>query len=250
MHGGTRLSGRVVRKLADRGIDPLVTVTRSSARHLYPDQLNGKVRVGPLTSSELQDVVEEESVSAILDVTHPFANRISENAITVTNRKDLPYLFLDRESILPDEHPLLTVASSWVDATDSLDGKGNVLLTIGTKHLEVFASEVEVDRLVVRVLPDPESLRQAQEIGIDRKNILAMWPPETAAFEEQLIRDYKIDTVVTKDSGPSGNLPEKWKACRETGTSLVVVDRPEVGYPEVTVDPDRAVEWGVNHAGS
>lgn len=250
VHGGTHLSGEVVRDLLDAGVEPIVTVTRKSARDLYPEAMNGRIRVGRLTPSALRTLIEEESVSAILDVTHPFADRISLEAINAADERDLPYLYLDRDPVLPEEHELLTVASGWLDAAQSIGGSGNVLLTIGIKRLEFFTANLDRDRLVVRVLPDESSLSVAKQAGVERKNIIAMWPPDTADLEAGLLRDFNIETLVTKDSGPSGNLPEKWEACRETGTELVAVERPEVDHPNRTLKIDRAVEWGIEHAGS
>jgi precorrin-6A/cobalt-precorrin-6A reductase len=73
-----------------------------------------------------------------------------------------------------------------------------------------------------------------------------MWPPETKELERQLLVEYEADVLVTKDSGPSGNLPEKWDACRATDTEMVVVRRPRVDYPDRVLDPNEAVKWSRN----
>jgi len=247
VHGGTRLSGEVVRNLVESGIDPVVTVTRSSARDLYPQALSDRIRVGRLTPESLRELIEEEFVDAVLDVTHPFADRISLHAINAAEDNDLPYLYLDRESVLPDDHPLLAVASDWSDATRKISGDEQVLLTIGIKRLPFFTANLDPEQLVVRVLPDEGSVSAAKDTGVNRKNIIAMWPPDSAELEAQMLLDFDVDTLVTKDSGPSGNLPEKWEACRGTDTELVVVERPDVDYPDRTTSLDQAVNWGRNH---
>ncbi len=250
VHGGTRLSGKVVGALVDAGINPHVTVTRESAKGLYPGGLVERVRVGRLTPRSLHALVDHESVSAILDVTHPFADRISRTAIDVSDERGLPYLYLDRESVLPDEHPLLELASDWLEASQQIKDSGTILLTIGVKRLEFFTKRLNPNRLVARVLPDKRSVGEAKRSGIPRRNIVAMWPPDTAGMEQQLLEEHNAGSLNTQKSGPPGNLPEKWEACRRTGTRMIAVERPDVEYPRRTLNADDAVEWGRKHAGS
>ncbi|MFB6344738.1 MAG: precorrin-6A reductase [bacterium] len=250
VHGGTNLSREVVRKLLEAGVEPTVTVTRSSARDLYPDRINDRIQVGRLTPESLREILEEESIDAVLDATHPFADRISLHAINATEESDIPYLYLDRESVLPEKHELLTVVDDWNDAVRELKDHGRTLLTIGIKRLPYFTANLPSKQLVVRVLPDEGSLSAAKDTGVKRKNIIAMWPPDTVGLERQLLLDYDIETLVTKDSGPSGNLPEKWEACCDTSTEMLVLERPDVDYPSRTTSLEQAVEWGADHARS
>lgn len=67
--------------------------------------------------------------------------------------------------------------------------------------------------------------------------------PFTLEGERELLREHRIDVLVTKDSGAAATAA-KLTAAREAGVPVVVVRRPPLpeGVP-VAADPDEAVNW-------
>ncbi len=46
-----------------------------------------------------------------------------------------------------------------------------------------------------------------------------------------MFKQYKIDIVITKDSGSVGGVPEKIQAAKEMGIDVVIIKRQEIDYP-------------------
>ena len=109
--------------------------------------------------------------------------------------------------------------------------EGPVLLTTGSKTLAVFAEILGAERLVVRVLPTVEALRQCQRLGLAAHQIVAMQGPFGHALNKALIERFGIRLLVSKDGGEAGGLPEKLSAAAECAVPVVLVDRPAVDYP-------------------
>lgn len=246
--GGTSRSGDLVEQLLDAGFNILVTVTRKSARKLYPDSDQLTIRVGRLDDQTLSQLLTEYTPFALIDATHPFADEISRRAIRVARENDQPYLFLDRPNVLPENHPNLVRTTNWPEAREVTGNYDRVLLTIGVKHLKPFVEGFDGERLLARLLPRPDSLEAARAAGLEPRDTLAIWPPLSATFEACLLEEYDVDAIVSKQSGPDGGLNAKWEAAKRTDRDLVLIEAPGVDYPRTVTDPAAAVDWVRDHA--
>ena len=108
-------------------------------------------------------------------------------------------------------------------ALDELPGNG--LLTTGSKELEVFTQVRDfASRLYPRMLPMGQAVEKAAALGFPRGHIIAMQGPFSTQLNVALIRQFAIETLVTKDGGGPGGFWEKWQAA---GIRLLVIGRPE-----------------------
>ena len=103
---------------------------------------------------------------------------------------------------------------------------GHVLLTTGSKELHHFARPGLAERCYPRVLPMADSLERCLTLGFPPKNIICMQGPFSRELNVALLRQYHIQTLVTKDTGGYGGFREKAEAAREAGCALLVVERP------------------------
>ncbi len=66
-----------------------------------------------------------------------------------------------------------------------------------------------------------------------------------------MFREYRIDVMVTKASGPEGGVVEKVTAARELGIAVVMIRRPEmpslVGVTTVAEAVAKSAGFGVPH---
>ncbi|MEO5932780.1 MAG: precorrin-6A/cobalt-precorrin-6A reductase, partial [Duganella sp.] len=83
----------------------------------------------------------------------------------------------------------------------------------------------------VRQTAEPQLIERALALGIPRERICAMQGPFSVEFNTALWRDWRIDCVVTKDSGGAGGYQAKVAAAKALGIPLLVVARPRVEYP-------------------
>jgi precorrin-3B C17-methyltransferase len=69
-----------------------------------------------------------------------------------------------------------------------------------------------------------------------------MQGPFSADFNFALWSAWKVDCVVTKESGEAGGFGSKVEAADKLGIALIVVKRPPVFYPMVASDFNRLAD--------
>ncbi|MEW2404800.1 cobalt-precorrin-6A reductase [Streptomyces griseoviridis] len=229
--GGTTEARELAAALVARGG---VRVTSSLAgRVSRPGALAGDVRIGGFGGAEgLADWLREHRVDALVDATHPFAGTITANAARAAEATGVPSLVLRRPgwtSVPGDRwHPVPSLSA----AADVLPGLGRrVLLTTGRLGLSAFARLTGV-HFVVRSVEAPEPPMPPHT------EVLLAKGPFTADGETALLREHRIDVLVTKDSGGAATAP-KLTAARRLALPVVLVTRPATP-PGVRVVPDVA----------
>lgn len=197
-----------------------VPVTSSLAGRVKRPRLPaGEVRIGGFGGPEaLAHWLQEHGVAAVVDATHPFAERISASAAAACPRACVPLLRLQRPgwSERPGDRWL------WVDDLDAaaaaIPSLGErVLLTTGRQGLPAFAG---IDAwFLVRCVEEPDPpLPRRHQLLLDRG-------PYSVEGELALLDEHRIDLLITKDSG--GTLTEaKLDAARRRGLPVIVVRRP------------------------
>ncbi len=231
------------RELADALDAAGVPVTSSLAGRVARPRLPaGAVRVGGFGGPEaLAQWLADHGVLAVLDATHPFAERISASAAAACPRAGVPLLRLQRPgwSERPgDRWQWVEDLDAAAAATSALGER--VLLTTGRQGLGAFAG-VEDAWFLVRCVqaPDPP-LPPRHRLLLDRG-------PYTLDGELALLDEHHIDLVVTKDSGGAHTVA-KLDAARRRGLPVIVVRRPP--RPDVaTVDTVAdALAWASEQA--
>ncbi|QPP08039.1 cobalt-precorrin-6A reductase [Streptomyces bathyalis] len=239
--GGTTEARRLAEMLNAQA--PHLRVTSSLAgRVASPRSLPGQVRIGGFGGADgLARWLREHDVDALIDATHPFAGTISFNAAHAAAVTHTPLLALRRPGWVPVEGDDWHPAGSLEEAAAVLPTLGSrVFLTTGRMGLAAFAALDELWFLVRSVDPPEAPHPRSMEALLERG-------PFDLDGERELLRRFRIDVVVTKDSGGSGTAP-KLVAAREAGVPVVVVRRPPV--PEevpVTAEPEQALEWLIGH---
>lgn len=183
----------------------------------------------------LRNWLVDNGIKTVVDATHPFAGTISAHAAEAANSTGVPLLHLRRPGW--SEQP----GDRWIRVPDlaaaakALDGLGpRVFLTIGRQGAGAFAASTEQWFLIRAIDPPPDALPPQHELLLARG-------PFALADEQALLARYRIDVLVTKDSG--GEQTEaKLAAARTAGLPVVMIDRPPLpaGAPVV---PDVAAAW-------
>ncbi|WP_405989333.1 cobalt-precorrin-6A reductase [Streptomyces sp. NBC_00986] len=229
--GGTTEARELATELTAR---PEARVTTSLAgRVSRPGALAGDVRIGGFGGAEgLAAWLREHHVDAVVDATHPFAETITANAARAGAATGVPVVVLRRPGWQPGPGDHWHLVASLEEAADVLPGLGRrVLLTTGRLGLAAFAHLAQL-HFVVRSVEPPEPPMPA-----DAEVLLARGP-FTVADEAALLREHRIDVVVTKDSGGAATAA-KLTAAREAGVPVVVVRRPPLP-DRVSAVPDVA----------
>lgn len=227
--GGTTEARELAASLMSR---PGVRVTTSLAgRVSRPGTLDGDVRVGGFGGAEgLAAWLRDHRVDAMVDATHPFAAGITANAARAAAATGVPAVVLRRPGWSPGPGDRWQEAASLAEAATLLPPLGpRVFLTTGRLGLAAFAHLTELHFVVRSVEPPGPPLPPGAEVLLARG-------PFTVDGEAALLREHRIDVLVTKDSGGAATAA-KLTAARSLGLPVVVVRRPPL--PEgVTAVPD------------
>ncbi|MGI8804079.1 MAG: cobalt-precorrin-6A reductase [Solirubrobacteraceae bacterium] len=241
--GGTAEARRLASVLTAAGKPVTTSLAGRVARPRLPP---GEVRVGGFGGPRaLAGWIVEHGIAAVVDATHPFAERISASAAEACPLAGVPLLRLERPGWT--ERP--GDRWHWVGDVDeaavvvaSLGRR--VLLTTGRQGLAAFADVTDAWFLVRCVDAPQPPLPPHHELLLDRG-------PYTLAGELALIDRHRVDVVVTKNSG--GALTQaKLDAARQRRLPVIVVRRSavpaELRMPTVAT-VEEATVWASAQAG-
>ena len=263
--GGTQESRQLVQQLVlqlplTQAIEPpcIVTVTTEAARSLYPPSSHLHVVVGQLSPAEAAAFLRTHTITAILDLSHPFATAISQLAIAIAQRDQLPYLRYERAAILPPavswrdlqgRPGLVSVPNLPALLTAEYLERDRTLLTLGYRQLAGFAPWQSRATLFARILPSPIALKTALDSGFTADRVIALRPPISVELEAALWQQWQITQIVTKASGQPGGQGHKQTLAARLGIRLLQIQRPAIAYPAQTDDLDTAVRFALRYCG-
>jgi precorrin-6A/cobalt-precorrin-6A reductase len=176
-----------------------------------------------------------EGADAVVDATHPFAERISASAASAARLAKVPLLLLRRPGWVPGDGDDWRWVSSLGEAAALLSSVGErVFLTTGRQGLAAFASSGLW--FLVRCVDPPEPPLP------DRLHVVLSRGPYTLDGEVALMREHRIDVLVTKDSGGS-QTDAKLAAARQLELPVVIVRRPEAPDVPTVATVGEALSW-------
>lgn len=239
--GGTAEARALAAALHDRGEQRVISTL--AGRIARPRLPVGEVRVGGFGGPDgLAAYLRDERVDAVVDATHPFAERMSWSAAQACARTATALLRLERPPFARDPAIDWREVASLPEAAALLPAAGRrVFLTTGRQGLAAFAAITDAFFLVRCVqAPDAAALPPRHELILDRG-------PFDVAGELRLIDDHAIDVLVTKDSG--GDMTQaKLAAARRRGLPVVIVARSPRPDVETVPTVEQVLAW-LDHAG-
>jgi precorrin-6x reductase len=225
--GGTSDEHVLLKALLAYRLEITLCVAGAYGRLMAPDDYPGlSVREGRLDEKAMAALMSKGNFFCVVDATHPYAVEVTKNIQAAAAETGIPYLRLKRlKSTLTNA----VVADTAREAAELLNGTaGNVLLTTGSKELAIFTEVKDYKtRLYPRVLPTVESVSACLENGYPANHIIAMHGPFSKELNLAMLRQFRIQTIVTKDGGVQGGFPEKLEAAAELDAAVIVIGRPE-----------------------
>ncbi|MGB8451810.1 MAG: precorrin-6A reductase [Anaerocolumna sp.] len=191
---------------------------------LSPNDLSD-ILVGRMDRPQMEELLFGSGYKLVIDATHPYAKEVTENIKAACMKCQIPYIRVLRESV---KTPGVIYVETLKEAADYLNSReGIALITTGSKGLRVF-SEIKdyKKRLMVRILPDYENLKQCTELGFTGGNIICMQGPFSEEFNLALLKELKASYLVTKEAGSAGGFMEKVQAAKKAGAEVIVIRRP------------------------
>ncbi|TCO79490.1 cobalt-precorrin-6A reductase [Marinisporobacter balticus] len=232
---GTKDGRELVKNLSERGYPLIVTTATSYGGSLIQKKEKCTIISNKLNKNEMETLIVEKGVKILIDATHPYAVEVSENAMKSCENKKITYMRYQREeSKLEGYEKCYQYVSSYEEAVKHLSKiEGNIFLTTGSKTLEIFAKDLEKNRLFPRILPVSDMIKKCEDLGIKPSNIIAMQGPFSIEMNMEMIKKYKIDILVSKESGDIGGTLEKLEAARKMEVPVLLIRRPKVDYKNI-----------------
>lgn len=230
--GGTA-EGRALAKALYPGVD---LVSSLAGRVPDPALPVGPVRIGGFGGVEgLRRWLLDERIGAVIDATHPFAATMTAHAAQVCGELQLPHLVLARPAWEPGD---AIVVESDTDAVETVAKEhfSRVFLTTGRSGTRAFADSDAWFLIRVVTEPDPASLPR-------RHRLVRSRGPYHYDGEVALLREHRIDALVTKNSG--GDMTRaKLDAAAALNIPVVMVARPPLPAGVTAAGSvEQAVKW-------
>ncbi|TXR53655.1 precorrin-6A/cobalt-precorrin-6A reductase [Reinekea thalattae] len=228
--GGTQDAKRLAQTLQDKQ----VPVIYSIAGKVRQPEITCPVVSGGFTQfGGLAKFITAKNIRAVLDVTHPFAEKMTATAATVTRQLLIPYWQYQRK---PWQQ---TAADRWFffdhveQLITQLDGKKTPFVTVGQlSEQQLIRLTKQHDQVVYRtaIAADfqlPKNVHWIQAVGpFDEKN------------EQQIFTQYSVDALVTKQSG--GRATEaKITVARERQLDVFLQRRPKLASADQCFSDDK-----------
>ncbi len=234
--GGTGDAAQLAAKIS--AFPALEVISSLAGRTRQPTLPTGLLRSGGFGGADgLTAYLQAQSINVLIDATHPFAAQISWNAATATAQTGVHYLRLKRPAWTPE------IGDRWIEVETVKDAvhaippaAKRVFLTIGRQQLAPFAS-LSQTWFLMRSIDPP-----AAHLPLPNGELLLDRGPFSLEQERQLLQDYRIDAIVSKNSGGTATYP-KLVAARELNLPVVMVKRPAMPPGETVAGVEGAIAW-------
>ncbi len=234
--GGTTEASTLARKIAgDPWLAPILSL---AGRTASPRPQPIPTRVGGFGGIEgLVDFLRCEAIEAVVDATHPYADQMSAHAVAACRETGVPLASLVRREWARRADDRWQIVGDAEAAARALGTEPRrVFLSLGRQDLHVFALAPQ-HRYLARLIEQPEQ----EGLPPDLRLLQARGPFDRDA-EERLLREERIDVVVSKNSGGDATYA-KIEAARALGLPVVMIARPHKPAGEVMPDIDTCVAW-------
>ena len=185
----------------------------------------------------LSRYLEQANVTHLVDATHPFAARMSANAVAAAKDIGVPLVSLTRPEWNEEPGDRWLRVADIAGAVAALNGPARrVMLAVGRMHVDAFAARPQHHYLLRFVdAPDTPPALPRHRLVVDRG-------PFILARDRALMEAHGIDLVVAKNAGGSGAIA-KIEAARALGLPVLMIDRPALPDRAEFHDVGEVIEW-------
>ena len=238
--GGSAEATLLAHRLAGRSdIDPILSFagrTQNPVKPPIPCRVGGFGGV-----SGLKTYLTQNRIEAVVGASHPFAAQIAANAMEACGALRLPFAILTRPPWRRRAGDRWTSVATMADAARALgECPRRVFLSVGGGQLAAFAIAPQ-HHFLVRAIETPDAIGALP----DRRLVLARGP-FCVVDEIALMREHRIDALVTKNSG--GRMTEaKLEAARALNVEVIMIERPGRTNAPAFESVDAIVAWIDDH---
>lgn len=234
--GGTTEASALARKVAgDTRLAPLLSL---AGRTTNPRPQPIPIRVGGFGGVEgLVKFLSNEAIDAVVDATHPYADQMSAHAVAACKETGVPLASPVRPEWQRESGDRWQVVANTEAAAHVLGSEPRrVFLSLGRQDLHVFARAPQ-HHYLARLIEPPDQATLPPDL-----HLLQARGPFDRADEERLLREERIDIMVSKNAGGAATYA-KIEAARALGLPVVMIARPHKPAGVVMADVEACVAW-------
>lgn len=237
--GGTTEGRILCAALAQAGVPGTVSMAGRVAR---PAPQGMPLRVGGFGGvAGLARYLSDHQITHVIDATHPFAAQMSRNAIAACAETGVPLLAYTRAPWQAQPGDDWTHVPDIASAASALEcAPKRVMLAVGRMHLADFTAHPQ-HAYVLRLVDPPDA-----PLGFPDATVIVDRGPFTLDCDRALLREHRIELVVSKNAGGTG-AEAKIIAARDLGVPVLMIDRPSIPSRTEAHSIDEVMRW-LGHA--
>lgn len=243
LFGGTSDSLVLMEKLTSLRFPIKLSVATEYGR-VFSKEYSEHLIYGRMDQRQIEDYIIREKISLIIDGTHPFADVVSTNAIQAASNTGIPYVRYERPKLKQPE--FVEIVHSLQEACDlvnaNLKTDDIIYLTTGSKTLSEYTSQLPINQIFARVLPTSDVIKSCEETGLRAHQIHGIKGPFTKEMNQALFGMTKATIIITKESGAVRGNENKISVAGDMGIRVILIERPNVDYPEVYTTVQEVIE--------
>ncbi len=217
--GGTSEARILVERLKDKD-NFIVTVATVTGEEFIETE---NLEVGRMTLSQMNNFIKKYKIRVVIDLSHPYAKIVSQNAKKSAKENNIDYIRYMREKTKYND---IIEVDSYKEAYSFLSNiKGTVFFTTGSKNIGDFEKIKGENRFIYRILPALESIEICKKNKVKLKDIIGFLGPFTLEMNRLMFKESGADYVLMKDSGNPGGTREKILACKSLAITAIIISR-------------------------
>ncbi|MBQ5845477.1 MAG: precorrin-6A reductase, partial [Selenomonadaceae bacterium] len=189
---GTKDGRELAGYILQQGYQVTASVVSSYGESLLRSYQGIQVSCEPLDEDGFVMYFQQHGIGVFVDASHPYAANVSENAMRACCRAGVAYIRYERQQT-PLDYDRAYYVTDYQAAAEKAAALGEtIFLTTGSRHLEAFAraEALQGKELICRILPEPEVVQLARDLGFTPANIVAVQGPFSLELNKELYKKY------------------------------------------------------------
>ncbi|MFL0194672.1 cobalt-precorrin-6A reductase [Clostridium sp. WILCCON 0269] len=230
----------------------LISTATTYGGELFNEYKYKFLNTKPLSFDELGQMFLKNNISVLVDASHPYAVEISCNCEKLCEKLNVKYLRYERASVCDkyknkDKVIFVKDYKELIDKIKSIKELHNknatILNTTGSKNVDKFICSGILNRIVHRILPSVEVMKQCFKLGINTEDIIAIKGPIGYKLNLGFIEQYNAKAIILKDSGIQGGTEEKIEAALYKDIYAFIIERKKKVYQNIFYNEEEVVKY-------
>ncbi|MBO9396273.1 cobalt-precorrin-6A reductase [Shimia sp. R9_2] len=236
--GGTTEASALAQAVARAGFDAVFSYAGRVAK---PKEQPLPTRVGGFGGVDgLATYLRDNSITHVVDATHPFAAQMSWNAYHACAQEGVELIALTRpvwQAQVGDDWRHVADIEGAVAALDGAEKR--VLLALGKLNLPAFAAQPQ-HHYILRLVDQPET-----PPAVPHHTVVVARGPFDVAGDRALMEQHGVEAVVCKNAGGIG-AEAKLHAARALNIPVIMIDRPKLPPRAAVATSEEILAWAKN----